>query len=102
MTEREIAASLTAMRDTVEGLERGLRKMLDIEETHSEMLRRLLIAAAEPEKDEQELNQLIKQLIATLNIQSDAIMQLRGDINGLADTIGTGVATAVRRVLSEG
>lgn len=102
MTEREIAASLTALRDTVEGLERGLRKMLEVEETHSEMLRRLLIAAAAPETDEQELGQLIKQLIATLSAQSDAIMQLRGDIVGLPDAIGTEVATAVRRVLSEG
>ena len=65
----EATAALAALTAELAGLRQSLALMLETQATHSEMLRRLLEAAAAPAEPENRLADALAQIAATLRDQ---------------------------------
>ncbi len=91
----EIAMELSSLREAVDKLEQGLRLMLETQETHSEMLRQILLAAAAPAKPEEKLSELLAGLLGTLKGQQAELSAIGTIMRSLPKDIGSAVAGAV-------
>jgi hypothetical protein len=92
----ELASELASLREAIKRLEQGLGLMLEIQGTHSEMLREILHAAATPMEAEQPLTEMIGQLIATMNGQHAELAAIGEVMRRLPADVGSAVAGAVR------
>ena len=96
----EAIAALRALATEVAGLRQSLALMLEAQETQSEMLRRLLEAAAAPGGPENELSDKLAQLAAILQRQTGTLEAIRSMLMRLPQDVGQTVAQGVREALS--
>lgn len=98
--EADLSGEIMGLRDTVTALGQGLRQMLEVQETHTAMLERLLLASAAPASDEVSLSNLIVQLITTLQRQHSILGEVKSSIDHLPNQVGAAVSGSVRDVLA--
>lgn len=96
-----LSRGIVDLRETVATLGQGLRQMLEVQETHTAMLQRLLMASASPATDEASLGDLVGQLVEALKRQHVMMGELKSSIDHLPDHVGTAVSGAVRDVLAQ-
>ena len=97
----EATAALAALTAEVAGLRQSLALMLETQATHSEMLRRLLEAAAAPAEPENRLADALAQIAATLRDQGRQIEAVEAILRQLPVDVGQAVGRGVRDALSE-
>jgi hypothetical protein len=98
----DTATALTALTAEVAGLRQGLALMLETQATHTEMLRRLMEAAAAPGAPETELSEALARIAATLTHFADGLGTIRAVLGRLPQDVGQAVAEGVREALSRG
>lgn len=96
-----ISRDMIDLRDTVATLGQGLRQMLEVQQAHTAMLQRLLLASSSPAADEASLGDLVGQLIGALKRQHTIMGEVKTSIDHLPDHVGTAVSGAVRDVLAQ-
>lgn len=92
----EFGDELARLRAAVDRLEQGLTLMLEIQATHSEMLREILQAAAAPVEPEHPLTGVLAGLIAAMNGQQAELKRIGAAMHSLPADVGAAVAEAVR------
>lgn len=98
----DTAAALSALQAEVAGLRQSLALMLETQATHTEMLRRLMEAAAALSEPETELADSLAQIAAILSRQSGALEAIQAMLLRLPQDVGQTVAQGVRQALSGG
>jgi ABC-type transporter Mla subunit MlaD len=96
------AAALAALQAEVAGLRRSLALMLETQETHTEMLQRLLEAAAAPTRPETALSDALTRIAGILTRQTEGLAAIQSVLLRLPQDVGQAVAAGVREALSGG
>lgn len=96
-----ISREIAELRDTISVLSQGLRQMLEVQETHTAMLQRLLMASASPVAEETSFGDLVGQLIGALKRQHGMMGEVKVSIDRLPDQVGKAVSESVRDVLAQ-
>ena len=91
-------ADLTA---SVEVLSQGLRLMLETQDTHTEMLKALLKAAARPEEETQ-VEKLLARIVAGLEAQTESLARLETGIGSMAGEVEDAVIRGMQLALGDG
>jgi hypothetical protein len=96
------AAALAALQAEVAGLRQSLALMLETQDTHTEMLRRLLEAAAAPTRPETALSDALTRIAGILTRQTEGLAAIQSVLLRLPEDVGQAVAAGVREALSRG
>lgn len=96
------AATLAALQAEVAALRQSLALMLETQATHTEMLRRLMEAAATPGEPETALADALAKILTVLNRQSGGLEAMQAVLLRLPEDVGQNVAAGVREALSGG
>ena len=68
----ELRSEVAALRNSVDALAQGLHLMVETQETHTDLLQRILAAATEPSPSDSPLHDLLARLIAGIDGQTEA------------------------------
>jgi hypothetical protein len=95
----DVMEEVAALRRAVERLEQGLRLMLETQATHTELLGKLMEAAAKPGAPEDALSDALAQIATALRQQTDSMGAIQASFAALPDQVADAVAEGVRDAL---
>ena len=95
-------SAVVALQAEVAILRQTLALMLETMETHTEMLQRLMEAAAAPGEAETALSNALADIAVLLTRQSGGLETIQAALLRLPEDIGRSVAAGVREALSDG
>lgn len=93
-----LIAEVAGLRTDVQAHTQGLTLMLEIQGTHTEMLRELLQMAAQ-DPGPNPLVDVMAQILRVLTGNQDAVERLTSQLAGLPERLGSEMAHAIERAL---
>jgi hypothetical protein len=103
MTELvELRADVTALRTSVDALTQGLTLMVETQETHTDLLQRILDAATEPSPSDSPLHDLLAKLIAGVDGQTEALHRIETRLAHFGSDVETAVIRGVQLATGDG
>ncbi|MGI3781340.1 MAG: hypothetical protein ACRYHQ_19500 [Janthinobacterium lividum] len=97
----EATAELHGLRRSVDQLVQGLGAMLEIQATHTEMVRQLLAAATVPVEPEHRVALQLDRVVNLLDIQGSRLSDIGAALRGLPAEVGAAVAGEVVSALNK-
>jgi hypothetical protein len=103
-----IRTSIEALQETIEttrtdlaALIQGLTLMLETQDTQSELLARLLEAAAADTEGDGSLSDTLKKFAVIFNTHTEALVRIGGLLNDLGPSVETAVFRGMQRALDD-
>ena len=97
----EVIAELAGLKDTMDRLEQGLREMLVIQGTHTEMVRQLMVVMTVPAEPEQHATRWLEHVAGLLVEHGVTLKGIGTTLNNLPAAVGSAVATEVISALDK-
>lgn len=92
---------LAKLRVSIDRLAQGLQLVVETQQTHSEMLRELLVAAAAPEPKGSPLNDALAAVATGLREQMTSLNAVQRTLAQLPAEVGSAVTQSLQAALSE-
>ena len=103
MTELiDLRADVTALKTSVDALTQGLTLMVETQETHTDLLQRILAAATEPSPSDSPLHDLLARLIAGIDGQTEALHRIETRLAHVGGDVETAVIRGVQLAMGDG
>ena len=96
----DAAAEIAKLRHSVDLLEQGLTQLLEATNTHTEMLRALMVAATAPTEPEENLVVVLKAVVARMAEQSGLLRSIGDTMTRLPKDVGSAVASQMASALA--
>jgi len=98
----ELRSEVAALRTSVDALTQGLHLMVETQETHTDLLERILAAATEPSPSDSPLHDLLARLIAGIDGQTEAIHRVETRLAHLGSDVESAVIRGVQLATGDG
>lgn len=98
----EIRSEVAALRTSVDALAQGLELMVETQETHTELLQKILAAATEPSPSDSPLHDLLAKLIAGIDGQTEALHRIETRLAHVGSDVETAVIRGVQLATGDG
>ena len=103
MTELvELRCEVTVLRNSVDALTQGLHLMVETQETHTDLLQRILAAATEPSPSDSPLHDLLAKLIAGVDGQTEALHRIETRLAHVGSDVETAVIRGIQLATGDG
>jgi hypothetical protein len=97
-----LRADVTALKTSVDALTQGLTMMVETQETHTDLLQRILAAATEPSPSESPLPDLLARLITGIDGQTEALHRIETRLANVGGDVETAVIHGVQLAMGDG
>lgn len=97
---RDVPDEIAALQLAVDRLTQGLQLMQEMLETQTELLLKLMQAAAGPDDERQSAAEAIAQLTAAVSQNTQVLAAVERDLQGLPEAVGQAVADSLQAALS--
>ena len=98
----ELRSEVAALRTSVDALAQGLHLMVETQETHTDLLQRILDAATEPSPSDSPLHDLLAKLIAGVDGQTEALHRIETRLAHFGSDVETAVIRGVQLATGDG
>ena len=98
----ELRGEVTALKTSVDALTQGLHLMVETQETHTDLLQRILAAATEPSPSDSPLHDLLARLIAGVDGQTEALHRIETRLAHVGSDVETAVIRGVQLATGDG
>lgn len=98
----ELRSEVAALRSSIDALTQGLHLMVETQDTHTELLQRILAAATEPSPSDNPLHDLLTRLIGGIEGQTDALHRIETRLAHVGSEVETAVIRGVQLATGDG
>jgi hypothetical protein len=98
----ELRSEIAALRTSVDALTQGLGLMVETQETHTDLLQRILAAATEPSPSDSPLHDLLGRLIAGVDGQTEALHRIETRLAHVGSDVEAAVIRGVQLATGDG
>jgi hypothetical protein len=103
MTELvDLRDEVAALRTSMDALTQGLHLMVETQETHTDLLQRILAAATEPSPAESPLHELLARLVAGIDGQTEALHRIESRLAHVGPDVEAAVIRGVQLATGDG
>lgn len=98
----ELRSEVAALRMSIDALTQGLQLMVETQETHTELLQRILNAATEPSPSDSPLHDLLARLITGIDGQTEALHRIETRLAHVGSDVETAVIRGIQLATGDG